>query len=79
MRDIMSDLLGASAVRFAQQAGWEMVLLCDDPLEGYVFNGDTKVTVTRVSRGAWEAYGADGHVFDFKSQWELLAWMNDRL
>lgn len=79
MRDIMSDLLGATAVRFAQQAGWEMTLLCDDPLEGYVFNGDAKVTVTRVSRNAWEAYGPDGHVFDFKTQWELLAWMNDRL
>lgn len=79
MRDIMSDLLGASAVRFAQSAGWEMVLICDDPLEAYVYSTDSKVTVTRVSRTCWEAYGADGHVFDFKSQWELLAWMTDRL
>ena len=79
MRDIMSDLLGVSAARFAQSAGWEMVLLCDDPLEAYVYSTDSKVTVTRVSRTCWEAYGADGHVFDFKSQWELLAWMTDRL
>lgn len=79
MNDLMSRLLGVEAARFAQQVGWDVVPLCDDPLEGHVFSDYAKVTVTRVSLGAWEAYGPDGHVFDFRSQWELLSWMNERL
>lgn len=74
----MKTLLGASAYKFYEEAGYSVQTYAGG-LRGIVSYGGDEIYVLRHGLRNWEVRDTDGDSFVFDSQWELLAWFGDRL
>lgn len=74
----IKTLLGASAYKFYEEAGYSVQTHAGG-LRGIVSYGGEEIYVLRKGLRNWEVCDTDGDSFVFGSQWELLAWFGERL
>lgn len=78
MTNRAADLVGKAAVDFYKAAGVSIT----PPENGYdwgtISYGNWSVSVRRIGLRSWEVRSGD-RCFEFGSQWELFAWVGDRM
>lgn len=73
-----ADLVGKAAYRFYKEMGCDVAVTGSEPLRGTISYGRGVCTVRRIGLRYWEV--CSGYrVYALGSQWELLAWIGDRL
>lgn len=73
-----ADLVGKGAYTMYKNAGLSVTVTGSEPPCGLVCCGGWSCTVRRVGARSWEVWDGS-ETFSFGSQWELLAWIGDRL
>ena len=73
-----ADLVGKAACRFYREMGCDIAVTGTEPVSGVISYGNSSCTVRRLSPRNWEV-GSGYRVYSLGSQWELLAWIGDRL
>jgi len=76
--EAIKTLLGAGASKFYEEAGYSVQTYAGG-LRGIVSYGGDEIYVLRHGLRNWEVRDTDGDSFVFGSQWDLLAWIGDRL
>lgn len=74
----LSDIFGRSAWSMIKEMDVEVFNINADDRSCFVLLGGQDYKITRSHQRRWYAT-ATGHRWDFGSQWELLAWIGDRL
>lgn len=77
MADMISSLVGKSAAKFYESAGYS-VRTWRSGTNGVVSHGGDEYLVVRHGLRKWEVR-CEARTWWFSSQWELLAWFGDRL
>ena len=73
-----SELVGKGALRFYEEAGISIRVTSLTGRRGILSYGGEEVYVRRLGARSWEVR-SEGCVYSLGSQWELLAWIGDRL
>ena len=73
-----AELVGKGALRFYESAGVSIRVTSLTGRRGILSCGGDEVYVCRLGARSWEVR-SEGQVCVFGSQWELLAWVGDRL
>lgn len=75
----LSDIFGRSAWPMIKEMGGSEVFNVNaDDRSCFMMLGGQEYKITRTHRCRWRVV-ATGHCWAFGSQWELLAWVGDRL
>ena len=78
MENYSAELVGKGALRFYEEAGISIWVTSLTGRRGILSYGGEEVHVRRLGARSWEAR-SEGKTYSFGSQWELLAWIGDRL
>lgn len=73
-----AELVGKGALRFYEEAGISIRVTSLTGRRGILSYGGEEVYVRRLGARSWEVR-SEGKTYVFGSQWELLAWIGDRL
>lgn len=73
-----SELVGKGALRFYEEAGVSIRVTSLTGRRGILSYGGEEVYVRRLGVRSWEVR-SEGRTYLLGSQWELLAWIGDRL
>ena len=73
-----AELVGKGALRFYEEAGVSIRVTSLTGRRGILSYGGEEVYVRRLGARSWEVR-SEGRIHSFCSQWELLAWIGDRL
>lgn len=73
-----AELVGKAAISFYDEMGISVRPTSLTKRAGIVSYGDVEVYVCRLGLRSWEVR-SEGHRYVFGSQWELFAWIGDRL
>lgn len=73
-----AELVGKAAYRMYRDLGCHVVVSGMEPLRGVISYGRGACTVRRIGLRSWEVW-SDDRIYVMDSQWELLAWIGDRL
>lgn len=74
----LSDIFGRSAWPMIKEMGVEVFNVNADDRSCFMTLGGQEYKVTRAHHRRWHVV-ATGHWWAFGSQWEVLAWISDRL
>lgn len=73
-----AELVGKAALPFYDEAGVSVCPTSFTKREGVISYGGGEAFVRRLGLRNWEVK-SEGHRYVFGSQWELFAWIGDRL
>lgn len=73
-----AELVGKGVLRFYESMGVSIRMTSLTGREGVLYYGGEEVYVRRLGARSWEVR-SEGRTHSFGSQWELLAWIGDRL
>lgn len=73
-----AELVGRGALKFYESAGISIRATNLSGRKGIISSGAGEVYVRRQGARRWEVR-SEGRSYCFGSQWELLAWIGDRL
>lgn len=76
MNTELKELLGADAAKFYEHAGYEVETWAAG--RRGIVRGNGEYVVSRKGLRWWEVK-SEGRRYRFGSQWELLAWLSDRI
>ena len=78
MVDRAAELVGKAAISFYDEMGISVRLTSPTNRDGVVSYGNEEAFVRRLGSRSW-LVKSEGRRYVFGSQWELLAWIGDRL
>ena len=78
MENRAAELVGKGAFRFYEEAGISVRPTSLTGRRGILSYGAGEAYVRRLGLRNWEVK-SEGRVYHFGSQWDLLAWIGDRL
>ena len=73
-----AELVGKAASSFYDEMGISVCFTSPTERAGIISYGNGEVFVRRLGLRSWEAK-SEGRLYTFGSQWELFAWIGDRL
>ena len=73
-----AELVGKAAFDFYKEVGVDIIPPENGYYWGVISYGDWSVSVRRISQRRWVVRSGD-RCYEFGSQWELFAWIGDRL
>ena len=78
MVDRAAELVGKAAMPFYDEMGISVCPTSFTERVGIIFYGGEEAYVRRLGLRSWEV-NSEGHRYVFGSQWDLFAWIGDRL
>lgn len=73
-----AELTGKAAYGMLRDMGCEITVTGVEPVRGIISYGRDACTVRRIGPRRWEVRSGD-RTYSLGSQWELLAWIGDRV